>query len=356
MKTILAFIFTSIFLLFPKNLSAQFYFDSQPPDTIYHPFNKGIQLIEIDYLSFFTEVDFFYSTRSQAPSFDNRPIGNEYIFRDTTGKILKSFNSYMNQDSLNTKFKVVPFEGTTKTQKDEHEEMPFYERQIKILPIRNKNKLIFNFRITEYNDTDTSFTNHLKKGLIDLNGNIILPIEYDEIYCYQDWMVVQKDRKWGLMNYAGETLIPLVNDSYNNGYNDYTKVIYFLKDTVFSYAYITATKKKVILKDVTYAMNEDLGILIVKKDSLFGVFNVFMNKMVVPCVYDIVSFVSFPSEEERVAIHVGMNKKHGAMSIEGKTLIPCIYDRIGLWDHYKTPGFIKVELNGKASELKIGNL
>jgi hypothetical protein len=354
MKTNLALIFTLIFLVFPKNLSAQFHFDSQPPDTIYHPFNKGIQLIEIDYLSFFTEVDFFYSTRSQAPFFYNRPIGNEYIFRDTTGKIVKSFNTYINQDSLNSKFRIVPFVGTTKKQADENEELAFYKRQAQIWPIRDKNKLIFNFRITEYNDTDTSYTNHLKKGLIDLNGKIILPIEYDEIYCYLEWMIVQKNGKWGLMNYAGDILIPIENDSYNNGYNDFTKVIYFLKDTVYSHAYITATKKKVILNNITYAMNEDLGILIVKKDSLYGVFNVFMNKMVVPCVYDIVSFVSFPSEEERVAIHVGMNKKNGVVSIEGKTLIPCIYDRIGLWDQYKTPGFIKVELNGQASELKIG--
>ena len=355
MKTILALIFTLIFLVFPKNLSAQFYFDSQPPDTIYYPFDKGIQLIEIDYLTYFEQVDLYYSTKSQAPFFHNRPIGNEYIFRDTTGKIVKSFNTSLTQDSIALMFKPVPFETAKKEQILENRKLfsdSFYGQ---FAPYRLNYKLIFNFSITVYNDVDTTFKNHLKKGLIDLQGNIILPIEYDNIYCYQDWMVVQKDCKWGLMNYAGETLIPLENDSYNNGYSDYTKVIYFLKDTAYSYAYITGSKKKVILNDITYAMNEDLGILIVKKDSLFGVFNVFMNKMVVPCVYDIVSFVSFPSEEERVAIHVGMNKKQGVMSIEGKTLMPCIYDRIGLWDQYKTPGFIKVELNGQASELKIGN-
>ena len=335
MKTILALIFTLIFLVFPKNLSAQFYFDSQPPDTIYYPFDKGIQLIEIDYLSYFEQVDLFFSTRSQAPFFHNRPIGNEYIFRDTTGEIVKSFNTYINQDSLNTKFKTVTFEGTRKGQMDEK-------------------KLIFSFKITEYDDSDTSYTNHLKKGLIDLRGNIILPIIYDNIYCYRDWMVVQKDNQWGLMNYAGEVLVPLENDSYNNGYSDYTKVIYFLKDAAYSYAYITATKKKVILKDIAYAMNEDKGLLVMKKDSLFGVFNVFTNRLSVPCIYDYVSFVYYPSEQEQVAIHVGKNKKYGVVSMEGKTLIPCIYDRIGLWDQYKTPGFIKVELNGKASELKIG--
>jgi hypothetical protein len=103
-------------------------------------------------------------------------------------------------------------------------------------------------------------------------------------------------------------------------------------------------------------MNEDKGLLAMKKDSLFGVFNVFTNKIIIPCFYDYVSFIYFPSEREQVAIHVGKNKKYGVINIEGKTLIPCIYDQIGLWDQYQTPGYIKVWLNGKSSELKIGGL
>ncbi|OUS68111.1 hypothetical protein B1748_34680 [Paenibacillus sp. MY03] len=48
-----------------------------------------------------------------------------------------------------------------------------------------------------------------KAGVIDLNGNIVVPIRYNEIRRFMDGMwVVRSDEGFGFANYEGEEVIP----------------------------------------------------------------------------------------------------------------------------------------------------
>ena len=52
-----------------------------------------------------------------------------------------------------------------------------------------------------------------KCGAIDYNGNIIVPIEYDDAYCYGQYISATKDSKCGLLKLNGEVIFPVEYDS-----------------------------------------------------------------------------------------------------------------------------------------------
>jgi len=52
-----------------------------------------------------------------------------------------------------------------------------------------------------------------KKGLADKNGNILLPVDYQDVRRLSDGMILlEKDKKYGFANNKGEIIIPLVYD------------------------------------------------------------------------------------------------------------------------------------------------
>jgi len=64
-----------------------------------------------------------------------------------------------------------------------------------------------------YNNTDDR-----KYGIIDIEGNIVLPIEYDMIYSADRFYRVAirdkyKRQKWGLADMSGEFILPCIYDS-----------------------------------------------------------------------------------------------------------------------------------------------
>lgn len=56
-----------------------------------------------------------------------------------------------------------------------------------------------------------------KKGLADKNGNILLPVDYQDVRRLSDGMILlEKDKKYGFANNKGEIIIPLVYDEAEN--------------------------------------------------------------------------------------------------------------------------------------------
>ncbi len=66
---------------------------------------------------------------------------------------------------------------------------------------------------------DTDFPSHQvvegirtgKQGLIDINGDFVIPCIYDELIAYLDYEIccVDRDSQYGVISFTGETIIPL---------------------------------------------------------------------------------------------------------------------------------------------------
>lgn len=112
-----------------------------------------------------------------------RNLKNQLVLNDASGKIELMENGYLTYETINGRGLAHIHRGKLVD--------PIYQN----FKHSNNN----NFLIVE------SFNN--KKGLIDSLGNFLLPIEYDEVQCAQNCMLVKKDRKWGVCTITGQALL-----------------------------------------------------------------------------------------------------------------------------------------------------
>ena len=99
---------------------------------------------------------------------------------------------------------------------------------------------------------------YLKRGVINLKNEIVIPIKYDHIFQYgPNIFRVKVGKKYGLIDDKGETVVPIIYDSidrmgYNNGIyrlrldNKYGLFNINGKDTGLIYDYIVCTGDKLI--------------------------------------------------------------------------------------------------------------
>ncbi|MCL1919083.1 MAG: WG repeat-containing protein [Peptococcaceae bacterium] len=157
-----------------------------------------------------------------------------------------------------------------------------------------------------------------KEGIIDADGNVIIPLEYDlvggsvnvhfyengddsgikDVSFYEGRLRVLADRKWGFIDRANTVIIPLEYD---------------------------------------YVLNFDEGIAHVEKDGKSGYVDTY-GTLVIPLEYD--SLGVFTSEG---LIRAGQNGKWGFCDIRGNVVIPLEYDGAGDFVN----GFARVEKDGK---------
>jgi hypothetical protein len=85
--------------------------DTTPNNIFYYPFNDGVQLIEIDYITGYNWHLAQYHDKGYVPPYSGKKI-NEYLFRDSLGEIIKSYNvdgsidsikCYCNRQTLSTR-------------------------------------------------------------------------------------------------------------------------------------------------------------------------------------------------------------------------------------------------------------
>src|SRR5690606_4536773 len=50
--------------------------------------------------------------------------------------------------------------------------------------------------------------------LIDSFGNTVIPLQYDEIFPFYGNLLVQKNKKWGIIDYEQTVVVPLKYDNY----------------------------------------------------------------------------------------------------------------------------------------------
>lgn len=196
-----------------------------------------------------------------------------------------------------------------------------------------------------------------KMGLKHLDGNVVVPGEYDIIQNYSEGMAaVCKGNRWGYVDSYGNNIIPCLYHSrlfYDNGVmdgwgeygapdeaNDFHEgLVMIMKNGKAGFL----DKQGKVAIPFLYERAKDFaeGFAAVKKAGKWGFINK-EGKNVIPCQYDKVA--SF--REGLVA--VVKNGKSGYINTKGKEIVPFIYDKPEDWEplHDFHEGLAVVRKNG----------
>ena len=196
-----------------------------------------------------------------------------------------------------------------------------------------------------------------KMGLKHLDGNVVVPGEYDIIQNYSEGMAaVCKGNRWGYVDSFGNNIIPCSYHSrlfYDNGVmddwgeygapdeaNDFHEgLVMIMKNGKAGFL----DKQGKVAIPFLYERAKDFseGFAAVKKAGKWGFINK-EGKNVIPCQYDKVA--SF--REGLVA--VVKNGKSGYINTKGKEIVPFIYDKPEDWEplHDFHEGLAVVRKNG----------
>ena len=242
-----------------------------------------------------------------------------------------------------------------------------------------------------------------KFGLTDINGNELVPFEYDNFnfidYDREDLIVVTSKNKSGLYDITQKKLIIPVayehlndNDHFVVGYNEFSKSIfsysgqrilpddyssiessrtenspvYFLKkDNLYT---VISKDQKILLKDILsyrYIYNEDLLInpffenktsiiAVQNKNGKYALFNEFEKKTVSPFEYD---DIVQKFDNGKLRFVVVKNKKYGVVDELNKVIIDFKYDEISFSKlHYiKEPLAFVAKKNNKYGVIDFNN-
>lgn len=308
----------------------------------YYPFIEGVQMIEIDYQTAYYAHQAPYFNKGYVPPYHGKKI-NEYIFRDTTGQIVKIYNMYEGLDSISMVLKPVAFfnkeNHITSTWDD-------YYQQGKLSGYYNV-----------FQDD--------KQGVIDSLGNIVVPMAYNYI--------THKPNSFLIHSNSEVAIIPLSNlekkvDFFDN-YHERRPLIYFSKNEklteVFNYNKSTFTDLS-NYEDVRLVAQGYEGLAWVKKNGLWGIRNFNNDSQLLSCTYDSGNYFSyFYQSKYRMVVSVWQNGKMGLISLDDNkpmVILDCKYDKIYASKRKNGPpygykeGYISVEINGETYEYEINNL
>lgn len=163
--------------------------------------------------------------------------------------------------------------------------------------------------------TDETYT----FGVIDLEGNMILPQEYQSINVYMDgYMVVCKDGKYGMTDGKGEIIVE----------PEYDQVLWSSSGIIIQsgdkYGVLDKKGKKVLpLKfEEIYVLNDEL-IAVKNKRGKYGMYN-FKGKKLSDHVYD------YMNGYGRSVIEVSKDGKWGYLNKDGKVIIDIKYKQLDI--------------------------
>jgi hypothetical protein len=124
--------------------------------------------------------------------------------------------------------------------------------------------------------------NNGKAGIMNENGEIVIPIEYDNVLDYKNGMfTAEKSNKWGIIDTENKIIIPF----------EYGRIRHFENDLALitnkGTGYINKESEIVIEPQYSFNLSGDFfnGIALVKKDNKYGYINK-NNKIVIPIIYD----------------------------------------------------------------------
>lgn len=227
--------------------------------------------------------------------------------------------------------------------------------------------------VGEKSNTQIQVVRHKDKYGFIKNGDIIIPIEYDEVGYNYDWqnkkngndnirwdysvlMSVSKNGKWGFINKNGELVTPLIYDSLDDmSHTDNTpvwvckdgrygcvdtlgnyKVPLVYEDEIHFYNFISAPSRakrngkwgfinkigEVTIPfkfDSTRGFRDKAGLAQVSINGKFGYINL-SGEEVIPVKYE------FADDFENGLAGIVSNGKVGFIDVKGNLIIPCVYE------------------------------
>lgn len=343
--------------------------------TLYFPFTDGVQLIVMNrYDAWQNEVDYvdMMQPRGMSHAVDiGPPLPNIYIFRDTSGKVLRMYNSrsvpmYMkeNIDSVNAN------ELTLRTIRDYQQfdgHLVYYDMldtQTRVSydywrsPIRKTG--IINLKGEVVVDAQYDYIRPFQRNLISAKKYIIsngdsfglldsnFQVLFEPIYKTHDStskkfystpehhmlhginLKVFKDAKCGLIDYEGNVLIDFKYDDIHVGH-DTTYLAATKKAEPSGYRYFWGAVKtctvydsefKILSRLDDYESIEYKGVnrFLVKRDGKYGFVNM-KNEVIIPLIYKYIV-------PKNGAYNVSSVKGSGIIDMNGKVLLPLIYEGV----------------------------
>lgn len=166
-------------------------------------------------------------------------------------------------------------------------------------------------------------------GIIDINGNVIIPLQYDNIDIYaEDLICGTKDETWGCFTIDGK-------QKFISDYDDNRRVFedYFIVNKNDKYGLIDQDGKIVIPLNYSYiGQFSDKNLLRVEKDSKWGIVDTNAT-ITLPIEYK--HFSEF--DNRRKVREISDGKKNGYINEKSEIVLPVIYDEILAYsDHYAT--------------------
>lgn len=322
------------------------------PDTLVFPFRSGLQMIMIDHAAARDrQVSFKEAMQPRAVPWDAiipPAMPNTILFRDSSGRIRKVFNSTMGAgywESLLSS-KLLHLTPNTHSHFFAHRQTASLHRSF-YYPARHGSDSITRgfYRVFDspVQQRNRKMERRVKTGLIDSLGNIVLTIDYDAILSAGRYYLVQRKGFWGLMD---PSFSKIIDYRYNNvKSSSSTYLTFYTTDTprlVFDiqkeqisqldrFDWIDEEKL-----DDKPAAQKALPIR-VSANGKFGLINrKFM--LITPCMYDFMH----PVFRDGLLL-VNRNNKWGYLNKEGVEAIPCMYEDAIVFDN----SVAAVSLNGQ---------
>lgn len=317
-------------------------------DTLYFPFYNGVQMIEIDHLTYYEMMDIRFSTMNQMPIYENRPFANEYFFRNEAGKIVKSFNSSLDHESLESRLRPVSFINQP-SHIQSH--LSMFDSML-LYGTKNDKEVyyrIFNHNYQDFFDRDTSL---LKTGLIDTLGNIIFPHEFTELVSLGNGsFIAAKNHNYGVITLDNTELIPCEFYQPSHSMNG---LLFFSDHTQAKFAFRVNDKRVFTIPSNRYQLTSFVPeLFVITRSGKDGVWNILTNQQIVPNQYDHITLMNYDHQPHGIAIKVLSGNKYGLFDVDGKVILPCVYDEIGQWYDVDGNRVLKVVKDGVTTEIKL---
>jgi hypothetical protein len=278
------------------------------------------------------------------------PRDNQYLFRDSTGRIVKAFN-WLNPslDSLTKYFKNLEV-NTLKKQDNINNKLSLEDK------ILNRNYFLVakipNFDgppSIQYNHDPQVRTLDENVGLINRSGELVVPYSYKDLKPIGDYFLAYKKDKIGIIDSQNNILVPITFDRHQvetnslhtfwldnacQGIFDFNPSEFSLLNGYQAIDYIEGLVK--------------YGYTPVQKDGKYGLINSHFEE-VIPVIYD----------EMKNYIHLGYfkvkkEKFYGFVDTTGNVIIPIKYLKIGaiflddrIWFTNKEGKYGFLDRNGK---------
>jgi hypothetical protein len=187
-------------------------------------------------------------------------------------------------------------------------------------------------------------------GVVDDNGNILIPLKYEEIgrFRAQNKTVVKLKGKYGLVDSKNAIILPIEND-YITSYEEQRYYVIKKKDKVGILDYNLKTIFDFVYQDISPCFYDKENYFIIKKDDKYGVIDR-SGRIIIPLKYSEMSnWVEYgPGSNYHF---VTKNNKYGLITKEGKVIIPTICDKL----YYKNDKIIILSKNHKFGVVTIQN-